>query len=165
MNDFHSSICFTFCCILIRLLLLFHHHPVYFHSHPPTHHPPLPYFTYPYPFFKIGGKKSLRAIISISAALLNSLPNSPHLCFTHHLFSLHEFRHPCHSSWFGSMTTREVRNFVCAWRKKSEGQTTTWGYCNDPYCISQRSGWEGALQSFLSFLPAVLKPLCPRIQA
>lgn len=157
---------------LFRILL----HP---HLTPPTsHHPVLSFYshwqasTYLSTIFYISPvlllkKFSPHSIISTSAALFftPSPPNSSLLCFTHPLCSLHDFPQPCHSSWFGSIRRQEVCDFVCVEESESEEEMTTWGYCSDPYFISQRSGWEGALKSFLSFLPVTLKLLCSCIQA
>lgn len=95
------------------------HHPVYFYSHwqPSTYLSTIFYIS-PVLFIK-----NFHCTLSSAQAqrcwILHPLSsNSSLLCFTHPLCSLHDFPHPCHSSWFGSITTQEVCDFVCVEERK-----------------------------------------------
>lgn len=90
--------------------------------------------------------------------------NSSLLRFTHPLFSLHGFCTPV-SLFLVWIYKNTGSVWLCVCGREKVKRKTTWGYYSDPYFISQRSGWNGALPSFLSFLPVTLKLLCLWIQA
>lgn len=130
------------------------HHPVYIYSYwqPSTYLSAIFYISQSFIFFKFHCTPS--SAQAQCCWILHPLsPNSSLLCFTYSLCSLHDFPHPCHSSWFGSIRTQEVCDFVCV-KEREQGRNDNLGLLQ---VISQRSGWEGALQSFLSFLLVTLK--------
>lgn len=168
INDFFSWICFTFCCTLIWLLLpllIIQSTFILSDNPPPTS---LPYFTYPSSFKKKKTKNptTLHHQHKHSAVAFFTPPHLIHHSSASHThFSLFMIFHT-RVTLLG-LDLQEHRKCVtlCVWKRESEGEKTTWGYCSDPYFISQRSGWNGALPSFLSLLPVTLKLLCLWIQA